>query len=264
MLVEKFLYEFRRPKRWEVAVFHFPGEPSQAYVKRVVGLPGESIRISGAMCSSMIESPQVACGNPRHERAGAMTAGSSRGTALEFRAGCFVSSAGGRSAASGWIRDGNRFVHRPESVARRRHDDWLVYKHWDAGRGGYGPMSDFHSYNGNEPRELNEIKDLGIEANVTLSESIETISVALQSGFDRFVLRIPTAKDGEIELTRNGRRVPISNRAKPFSEGGLWPRTPLEAALIDRRFQAAIDGRLLFDPLTTTTRSRRAGQLRSD
>src|SRR5262249_50425132 len=38
VLVQKFLYEFRRPKRWEVAVFHFPGEPTQAYVKRVVGL----------------------------------------------------------------------------------------------------------------------------------------------------------------------------------------------------------------------------------
>ena len=35
--MQKFLYEFRRPRRWEVAVFHFPGEPSQAYVKRVVG-----------------------------------------------------------------------------------------------------------------------------------------------------------------------------------------------------------------------------------
>src|SRR6516165_9551777 len=45
VLVEKFLFEFRRPRRWEVAVFHFPGEPSQAYVKRVIGLPGESIRI---------------------------------------------------------------------------------------------------------------------------------------------------------------------------------------------------------------------------
>ena len=40
MLVQKFLYDVRRPTRWEVAVFHFPGEPSQAYVKRVVGLPG--------------------------------------------------------------------------------------------------------------------------------------------------------------------------------------------------------------------------------
>src|SRR3954452_3085754 len=45
VLVQKFLYDFRRPRRWEVAVFHFPGEPTQAYVKRVVGLPGEAVQI---------------------------------------------------------------------------------------------------------------------------------------------------------------------------------------------------------------------------
>ena len=45
VLVQKFLYDLRRPRRWEVSVFHFPGDPSQAYVKRVVGLPGESIQI---------------------------------------------------------------------------------------------------------------------------------------------------------------------------------------------------------------------------
>ena len=45
LLVQKFLFDFRRPRRWEVAVFQSPAEPDQAYVKRVVGLPGESIQI---------------------------------------------------------------------------------------------------------------------------------------------------------------------------------------------------------------------------
>ena len=45
VLVQKFVYDLRRPERWEVAVFHYPSEPTQAYVKRVVGLPGESIQI---------------------------------------------------------------------------------------------------------------------------------------------------------------------------------------------------------------------------
>jgi signal peptidase I len=40
LLVQKGLYDSRRPVRWEVAVFRFPGELSQVYVKRVVGLPG--------------------------------------------------------------------------------------------------------------------------------------------------------------------------------------------------------------------------------
>ena len=124
-----------------------------------------------------------------------------------------------------------------------RSDDWVAYKHWDAGRGGYGAITDFHGYNGSEPRELNEVKDLGMEARVTLGESVETISVALRSGFDRFVLRIPTAAKAArsscfatVSVSRS--RIGLIH----FLNKGLWPRTiVLEAAVMDGRFQAAID-----------------------
>jgi len=46
LLVHKFAYEFRDPRRWEVIVFRNPADPRQAYVKRVAGLPNESITIS--------------------------------------------------------------------------------------------------------------------------------------------------------------------------------------------------------------------------
>ena len=45
LLVHKNAYQFRSPRRWEVVVFRNPGQPTQAYVKRVVGLPGETVRI---------------------------------------------------------------------------------------------------------------------------------------------------------------------------------------------------------------------------
>ena len=45
LLVQKFLFDLRAPRRWEVAVFQSPNEPMQAYVKRVVALPGESVQI---------------------------------------------------------------------------------------------------------------------------------------------------------------------------------------------------------------------------
>jgi signal peptidase I len=34
------------PKRWEVVVFRYPEEPEVSYIKRLVGLPGETIRIA--------------------------------------------------------------------------------------------------------------------------------------------------------------------------------------------------------------------------
>ncbi|MGH7136975.1 MAG: signal peptidase I, partial [Pirellulales bacterium] len=43
ILVAKFPYEFSDPKRWDVAVFKNPGEAKQNYIKRVVGLPNETV-----------------------------------------------------------------------------------------------------------------------------------------------------------------------------------------------------------------------------
>jgi len=45
LLVNKHIYNFRDPRRWEVAVFRNPQLPMQAYVKRVVGLPGETVEL---------------------------------------------------------------------------------------------------------------------------------------------------------------------------------------------------------------------------
>ena len=45
ILVNKFAYDFHSPKRWEVAVFKYPLDTSKNYIKRLVGLPGEKIRI---------------------------------------------------------------------------------------------------------------------------------------------------------------------------------------------------------------------------
>jgi len=45
LLVFKYAYLNRDPSRWEVVVFLNPNNPTQAYVKRLVGLPGETIEI---------------------------------------------------------------------------------------------------------------------------------------------------------------------------------------------------------------------------
>ncbi|PQO31985.1 signal peptidase I [Bremerella cremea] len=45
ILVSKFAYDFSAPARWDVIVFKFPLEPQTNYIKRLIGLPGESVRI---------------------------------------------------------------------------------------------------------------------------------------------------------------------------------------------------------------------------
>ena len=45
--IDRTAFLFRRPRRWEIVVFRCPERPTEFCVKRVVGLPGETVRIAG-------------------------------------------------------------------------------------------------------------------------------------------------------------------------------------------------------------------------
>jgi signal peptidase I len=45
ILVAKFPYELADPKPWDVVVFKYPGDSTMNYIKRLVGIPGDTIRI---------------------------------------------------------------------------------------------------------------------------------------------------------------------------------------------------------------------------
>jgi len=46
LIVDEISYRFRPPERGEVVVFRYPGNPSQRFIKRIIGLPGETIKIN--------------------------------------------------------------------------------------------------------------------------------------------------------------------------------------------------------------------------
>jgi signal peptidase I len=45
LIIDQISYQFRSPKRGEAIVFSYPYDRSQKYIKRIVGLPGETIQI---------------------------------------------------------------------------------------------------------------------------------------------------------------------------------------------------------------------------
>jgi signal peptidase I len=45
ILVNKYGFAMSEPQRWDVVVFKFPGNGNMNYIKRLVGLPGESLQI---------------------------------------------------------------------------------------------------------------------------------------------------------------------------------------------------------------------------
>lgn len=45
LVVNKFLYRFKEPQRGEIVVFRYPRDPSRDFIKRVIGVPGDTVEI---------------------------------------------------------------------------------------------------------------------------------------------------------------------------------------------------------------------------
>ena len=49
LIVDQLTYHFEEPERGDVVIFRYPKDPSKYFIKRVIGLPGDTISIEGTV-----------------------------------------------------------------------------------------------------------------------------------------------------------------------------------------------------------------------
>jgi signal peptidase I len=127
LLVFKPAYALTPPKRWEVVVFRNPHNPTEAYVKRLVGLPGEAIQIldgdvyaDGVLCRK--DWPQ--------QRALRIVVHEHRyQPAADARCRPHWQPVPGPTSAPSWRAEGDRFVLEAPDDAQDGWS-WVEYGHW--------------------------------------------------------------------------------------------------------------------------------------
>lgn len=246
LLVQKFAYLFRQPKRWEVAVFQNPNHPTQAYVKRVIGLPGEEVQIragdvwiNGELARKNLNeqrSTRMAVCSQRHRPANdqgfrwlADEGWTPRGSGFEF--------SGTGDSEVAWVT----YLGEGSSQNAQEGDD--PAQRWPA---------DDYAYNGLiERTQRYRVRDLMLATEFELHSGRGDLEWAMSDGSQIFVVRL-AAGDRKLKLFIDGANEP---EEEIKLSGSMWQRKRLvEMSLFDRQLLFAIDGEVIFqkplDPLT--------------
>ncbi|NIM96264.1 MAG: signal peptidase I [Anaerolineales bacterium] len=69
VVINRLAYRWQNPARGEIIVFRFPLDPERRFIKRIVGLPGDTIQIDGGLVyvnGELLDEPYISA-SPRYQ-----------------------------------------------------------------------------------------------------------------------------------------------------------------------------------------------------
>ena len=248
-------YRSARPRRWELVVFRSPLDLRNDCIKRVVGLPGETVEIRGGdvwidgarIHKSLADERRLAVpvydsryrprnsphAPPRWRPVRDGNGWTAAGSGLSYRPPREGAGQQGATSAAGKPAGGH-------SIA------WIEYVHWRRAAGHADqfesvPISDDVAYNRSTSRRLNDVADLLLVARVQTSGP-GRLSLRATVGGRRFVAEFEPSR-GTGRLLSEAGVVPGTEFALP---GPLLAKpTTLEFSTVDHQVLLAVGGRLL-------------------
>ncbi|HXG09721.1 MAG TPA: signal peptidase I [Gemmataceae bacterium] len=262
LLVNKNVFDWRRPRRWEMAVFRCPVEPGKEFVKRVVGLPGEEVQLrdgdvyidhdlarktleefqrlrillfdhnyqpaDGWQTRWQIQPPPLTLPSPPAGREGRVREGPAapEGTGLRLNA----------------LRESDAYL-------------WLGYRNWLLDVHKEEAIRDEYSYNGGDPAAAAAVHDFMLECDLEVLGGDGWVAFAITDGLDEMTAELPigTVKEG-------ARLIGRQPTADLDGESRVYRTAPdfglrvgrtyhVGLAFVDRRATLVVDGRPPFAPV---------------
>jgi len=224
ILVNKFIYDFNEPERYDVIVFKYPHNAKQNYIKRLIGLPGDNILIENGDVYLMFPGDQegwtkkIARKPSKKVKQVLIDVDDTKYIAGKLKVMNWPSRWAQWNEPGGWSRNENESMF---IVDANETEQWLRYRHlipdWTAINDGELPpefdkpvselppgslITDAMSYNNPKLRKYNRtpsafgnhwVGDLGIEAWVDIESSTGEMLLDVVEGGIHFTCRIDVA-----------------------------------------------------------------------
>ncbi len=254
ILVNKFVYDFTEPRRFDVVVFRYPEDAKTNYIKRLIGLPGETVSIAGGDIWTSRDGAEPAIARKPDAKLTAMLqcVHDSRHEAEELARAGWPARWSDWSAAGAEPRFRSDDGGRSFAVTAAGGPATLRYRHfmpapddWDAIQGGErvdGELTptlvdDFQPYNA-LPTRSHWVGDLALEARLESRGTGGRVTLDLVEGGRRHEVRIDLAT-GDAELS--GPFLDGTPRAATGVRGrGAWT---VRFANVDDELTLFVDGR---------------------
>ncbi len=242
ILVDKLSYHLRDPERFEITVFRYPLDRSKNFVKRLVGMPGEELRIQNGDLL-VRTSPDQPWSIPRRSRSvmgemwKAIEAHPAR-PGPNWRA----------MTGTGWIFEGSKVGARGDGSAEF------------VGHGG-GPIRDQYTHGYPQAMQskvivppqvqsgANGVGDLRCTGKITAQTGCRTVSLTLIEGprSYRFVIPGPeAAAETRVELVITDDSGARSEFGEPYRLGSDRA-TKLDVQNLDDRLELRLNGKVLIE-----------------
>ncbi len=226
------------PWRWQPALFFCPDRPGEYCLKRVVGLPGESIEIRGG---DVFVDGAITRKTLAQQRAMAILVNDSEWKSSDAELPCrwISNSSDWQRSTDGWQCSGaGQHWLRFNSGQRQAGPDRSIAP---------APLRDQDSYNQADSRRLNDVTDLILVAQL-MSQAKGQLLLEAHDGHETFLATIAWST-GEVELKRAGQIVATA-RSVPLP---VDRSIEIVLSLVDRQVIVAVNGATIlgysYEPL---------------